>query len=198
MEVESFKSYLKNAVESCSADLLHKAAHSGGDAQNLLSIPEKGRVLRLYKLRRDGKTEIVDVLYPGEGEKDTSHIKNSEFGEWIKQRNKNCKNQQLLYVNGSCNSSDQKAPNEVIAIKSSNFVNIPSTTINYLWPSYPKAGSLKILKGISQGKTYKQIHSDIERSTLPHWEGFIFPGQKKYDEIIGKAVRNYYEYEFID
>jgi hypothetical protein len=195
--LNSYKSYLKNSIIKCKTDLIHKIAHSGGDALNLLSIPHKGNVVRLYKKRADNKTEVVDILYPAKKKSKKDFITNREFGEWIRTRDKKCKNQQLIYVNGSCNSADQKASNEILAARSPNFVDISSNTLNYLYPTYEKAGSLLVFDGLADNKTYSEIKEEIDRARPEGYEDFLFPNSSEYEEIIIGPIMESYDYEFI-
>jgi hypothetical protein len=197
LQLDSYKKYLKDSIVQCKTDLLHKIAHSGGDALNLMTIPRQANVVRLYNSRPDGRAELVDVLYPGGESSKKDFITNREFGEWIRERDKKCNNQQLIYVNGSCNSADQKASNEILAARSPNFVDISSNTLNYLYPTYEKAGSLLVFDGMADQKSYSEIKKDINKVRPEGYEDFLFPNSSEYEEIIISPIMESYDYEFL-
>ncbi len=186
--IANMTDYLKEKVSG--KEPMHyfvKEAHSDGDEKNLFRVSEQGKLLLGTKKVGD-KTEIVELIYPATGA--TKLLRNSEFGEWMRDREKN-KQPELVYFNSSCWSVG-KAIFEIPAAMTSKLINIPTTTSMTTFTNQEKNVMRAAVDGVRNQKTYAQIREDMKKDSKYESRSdnvMIFPDEDDYKSKITEALR---------
>jgi hypothetical protein len=166
-----------------------KEAHSDGDEKNLFKVSKKGKVLRGTKKGKNGVTEIVEIVYPGE-DAETELISNTEFGSWMKEREK-INGSELVYINSSCWSAT-KAIFEISAAQTPKLINIPTTTTMSTFTNQDSSVMFAVIDGLYEEKTYAEMRNEMEKNSSSYKsklsDVFIFPDQEEYSVKIRNLI----------
>ncbi|MEI8346029.1 MAG: hypothetical protein WCG27_01080 [Pseudomonadota bacterium] len=167
-----------------------KEAHSDGDEKNLFRIDKEGMVQKGVKKVGD-RTEIVEIVFPAKKNRgDTTLLSNTEFGKWVKEREKK-DGPELVYVNSSC-WSEHKACYEISSAASPKFINIATTTSMTTFGNNKKNVMYALVDGLRNQKTYAAIRKDMEEDAgyvERRKNVFIFPDEEDYQKRITQTIK---------
>ena len=165
----------KNAVH-----YLIKEAHADGHENRLFDLAKSGLLIRGRK-GRGRESERIEILYPLKRSVKDADLKNSEFGELLKQRSQRG-TPPLIYINASCWSVD-KAIFEMNQSQRSELDEIVSTNpLNLFEDKKDNAGRV-LLEGVRHNDKYTAIRSKLRNDAeyaSGDADGFLFPDQRYY------------------
>ncbi len=189
--IPDLKKFLKNQISLGSTDYFIKEAHSDGDEKNLFRIDNTAKLIEGTRKLPDGRVEKIRLVFPVQGEANSTLIPNQEFGEWVRQREKDKKGQ-LIYLNTSCHSST-KSIYEIENARSKTLVNIPTTTGARVFRAIDKDPLTVLLSGIRGGETYQQMRDQMKQDKR-YAEGkgdvYIMPDEDQYKKVVTDLLKN--------
>lgn len=186
-------SFFKTSIQSGELDYLIKEAHSDGDEKNLFRANKHGKVFEGTLTKKDGTQEVVYLLTPEEGKKESKLISNHEFGSWVRSRSKD---QPMVYFNASC-TSVRKVISEISATHSANFTPIPSDSTVRTFRDTEDNGTRQMLQAFREGKNYDGIREALQKSAnyKKGEDRFLFPDEKSYDDRVRKNLEMSFDVE---
>lgn len=166
-----------------------KEAHSDGDEKNLFRVDKFGKILTGTK-KVGQKIETVDLVFPSKDKEGSTLIANTQFGEWMKAREKN-KGPELIYLNTSC-WSRSKAIYEIPAAGTSKFINLPSDTLMNTFSNTSSNAMYGLVDGVRRNLDYKGIRQLMEKDESYKTRKknvIIFPDEDEYKWKITDVLR---------
>jgi hypothetical protein len=181
IQVKDILAFLKKKISSGEVDYLIKEAHSQGDEKNLFRIQETSNVIEGSRKAKDSKEERVYLIYPSSPKGRSQRLSPQAMGLWIKERSGNGGNQ-LLYISSSC-YSEYKAGNEIAAVASPLFIDIPASSNTIVFTNTKEDAKRIILDGIRGRQTYQEMRIRLHQT--PRYKqsrdnDFIFPDDRRY------------------
>lgn len=138
---------------------------------------------------KDGRTELINLIFPSAENSGQEFLPNSEFGAWIREREKDGKGE-LVYFNTSCWSKN-KAIHEIEAAQSPLLINIPSTTVVYTFNTNKDNAMRLMLDSFIEEKSYAEIREEMQKNErYKKREGnmMIFPDEEAYESHVRNVV----------
>jgi hypothetical protein len=181
IQVKDTLAFLKKKISSGEVDYLIKETHSQGDEKNLFRIQEASNVIEGSRKAKDGKGERIYLIYPSPPKGRSQRLSPQAMGLWIKERSLSG-GDQLLYISSSC-YSEYKASNEIAAVASPLFVDIPASSNTIVFTNTKEDAKRIILDGIRGRQTYEEMRIRLHQT--PRYKqfrdnDFIFPDDRRY------------------
>ncbi|MGZ3794325.1 MAG: hypothetical protein ACXVCP_18395 [Bdellovibrio sp.] len=196
-ETEDLKGWFADLIKKGDLDYWVKEAHSGGN-NDVIFVAKKNSILTGVRTLPDGREENIYIAYTSGGsfaKEDQIAISNEEFAKWIQAREKNFPNQQLVYVNASCWSSN-KARQELIAVRSPLLVEIASGDATLTFQNNVNNHLQVLLSSLRNSLDYDQIQKQLD--TVKTADGsrnpYLLPNQKSYYKEIWSGLNSALDY----
>lgn len=193
VHIPDLYAFLQEKLSSGEIDLFIKEAHSDGDEKNLFRIFKTSELKVGRKKLPNGEEEVVYLVYPSPGatgseaNETTKLISNSEFGEWMRAREKS--DVPLYYLNSSC-WSNTKAKAEIQAAASPALVEIPSLTTMSEFTYEPGSVMYETVMGLLDRRTFDELEERMlkDPSTAGGQDNILLwpsvSGKEKYVEKV--------------
>jgi hypothetical protein len=181
IEVNDAMAFLEEIISSGEADYVIKEAHSQGNEKYLFQLEKTSKIIRGSIKKGNHKGEEVYLIFPNRSHGPFQKLFPRDMETWIKKRSdKN--GAELLYLNSSCNSS-YIASNEIAAVASPLFSNIPASSFTTVFKHTKEDTKKVILDGLRRGDTYQEIRNKMQKTFKYQplgYNDFIFPDENRY------------------
>jgi hypothetical protein len=177
--------WMKEKISSGKLDYLIKEAHSDGMDRDLFRFNNAGSLQVGTKALPGGKSETVAIFHPDYGS-EKRLLPNSEFGNWMKERDAKPEAGPLLYLNTSCYSMT-KACREMEAAATEKLVVFGAPDTVDTFEDAQDSALRQLLTGIRQKKTYPEIRKMMEKD--PDFKNgsantMLMPDQEGYRDFM--------------